>query len=83
MRCLGVGAVPIKRQWVTGSGGLRRADTDTCPVCGREGIAPRKDGRVRVHRAPDRPPRPSLVGQLDEHLQRETPPRRKRVVTQK
>lgn len=82
MRCLGVGAVPIKRQWRTGVGGLRRADTDTCPVCGREGIAPRKDGRVRVHQ-PAKTRRPSLVGQLDEHLQREQPPRRRRVITQK
>ena len=82
MKCLGVGAVPIRREWVTGSGGVRRADTDICPVCGRQGIAPRKDGRVRVHQAPKRAPRPSLVGQLDEHLQREPRPRT-RVVTQK
>ena len=40
-----------------------------------------KDGKVRVHAAPARPARASLVGQLDEHLQRE--PRPKRRVTQK
>lgn len=81
MRCLGVGSKPIKKTWRLANGGLRRADTDTCRVCGREGIAPRKDGLVRYHHAA-KARRPSLVGQLDEHLQRE-PRRRPRVITQK
>ncbi|AER48999.1 hypothetical protein SEA_DONNY_86 [Mycobacterium phage Donny] len=80
MQCLGSGSPPLlsRRRWAD----RERYVTETlCPIC----LTPRsvrKDGRVRVHAAPARPPRPSIVGQLDEHLQREPRPSR-RIVTQK
>lgn len=49
MRCFGVGMVANHRVWQLGNGGYRRADTVTCPACGKTGIAPRKDGTVRAH----------------------------------
>lgn len=66
----------VRRRWAD----RERYVTETCcRVCGTV-RALRKDGKVRAHKAPAKSPRPSLVGQIDEHLQCEP---RRRVVTQK
>jgi len=83
MHCLGVGSRAQEITWLGPRDTLRRSDFVACPMCGKR-LAPRKDGLVRKHVAKPRS-RPSLVGQLDEHLQRE-PVRRPtagRVITQK
>lgn len=82
MRCLGVGEWALPVLYNGPHGTVRRADSVACPACGKK-LAPRKDGLCRVH-VPKPRSRASLVGQTDEHLQRE-PVRRKpgRVVTQK
>ncbi|AGT12821.1 hypothetical protein PHELEMICH_83 [Mycobacterium phage Phelemich] len=78
MRCLGSGQLPVvnRRRW---SDRERYVTETLCRVCGTVRSV-RKDGKVRAHTVPARTPRPSLVGQLDEHLQREP---RRRTVTQK
>jgi len=77
MRCLGSGGTPVtsRRRWADRD---RYVTEKLCPVC-LTVRAIRKDGKVRAHKAP-KTPRPSLVGQLDEHLQRQP---RRRIVTQK